>query len=388
MKIIFADYYSTGTNHLFFNATAIEAVLSASNVEWVGLCGYRQHLNNIRTILEERELSPLHYFPQADPPSRKTSRAQQGRQTMCVYQQCLRTIAKENPDHVIFLAFEHTLWPIFVLGWLRPRIRKLTFDLTAFLHHPYRIRVGRFKPWLWHHLIDTTDFNRIVLSTCVKQSMDAFWGECNTLLWQHPSYTHLKPWNCSDERIIQRNDGVIRFFLAGRQAMLAARNGFLETFINACDIVSKNTNKQIEIYTTVTSTFSVANNPKMTITLLPQRLPNNDFTTMLKTCNYVVFTAEEDVEYRASGILMDSLTYGTPVFAPFAGHFRYIATATGSCASPGWFYKNFGEINTILQQVMACTPAAYSLMANAAMTYAQELSLTNQGAKLRTLLSI
>lgn len=247
------------------------------------------------------------------------------RRYFCIFYYLIRNSEK----NIWFLSVDNTYFPIFALI-LSPFLRQKTIHVV--IHNNLRtLSISATKRKLFSLLNNTLDLHYIVLTEEMKMVWDSSFDQ-KAILLKHPI--------CGNDRAseIDFSNQETTFLLVGRQAEIWIKEGKMQSF----KIAFSNSNVKVKILVSSNLLNCHKKHTNITLDKLPKYMPTSAYEEAFKQTTFVLFPASDEINYRASGVLLDTIARGRIFIAPQQGHFKEF----GNC---GLFYS-YNNLEEILHK--------------------------------------
>ncbi|MFR0677342.1 hypothetical protein [Dysgonomonas mossii] len=352
-NILFIEPLCKDKEHLSFNSDLINHLKQASQISF---CGEKQYLQNIEAELIKLQES---YCIQYE----KFSIKELIRRYIFIW----KTIANNIDRYSTFLfsSFDNTLFSIFsILFFFLGCYKMRKKSNILFIHNNiYSLKKNRLKKYLLKISIKFYNWKCIVLTEKMKMVFEQEMKYNNILLYPHPYYTV--------KRIEKKNLETIKLILIGRQADWAIKSSFLDNLI---DELNKINTKKIELH--ISTAKQITYQVNFPLYIYP-KLSKEEYDQLFNIASFVMFPYNYSDIYRASGVLMDAISFNTSFIAPKVGHF----TDFLDC---GFFYSNVNEISVILSEILNISSVEYQAFQNQIMK--KKKIINQEKSKLLSLL--
>ena len=229
-----------------------------------------------------------------------------------------RTLRKYRFAKKIFLSFDNIIFPVFVVLLQRLLANSSNFVI---MHNnlPGLVR-SRWKRWLMRTAITKGNFAILSLTQENHKYCQLFFSDSRSVYLPHPLYL---PQNNSNQ--CDSMEGVNhKFVFIGRQADLAVESGFIYQFVTILNEIAAAHNVEAEVIVASAAYSKIINvetNSKLSLKRITHYLSFDEYSSLIECATFVVFPDSSMNKLRASGVLIDCISLGTPFLAPSYGHF-------------------------------------------------------------------
>jgi hypothetical protein len=322
-EILVVEPLCSNNEHLSFNFDLIQTLAEKYDISF---CGNSEYIDNLeKTNLEFKKTYSLLYH--------KYSIKELFKRYIHIWKILLKN--RKNNSIILFSSFDNTLFSIFCILYFFIGGFKLRKRIVLVCHNNLYTLKKNYTKRFFFKISCILYKIRIIVLTEKMFSISKNILSDNTFLYRHPYY----------KKDIQevKNNSICKLLLVGRQANYAVQSGFIYDIINILnDIKKENLDWQVElhigseIYGEVDSIFPVFKYPL---------IDNNTYTRLFNEASFILFPYNINDFYRASGVLMDAISYNTSFIAPRDGHFKEY----GDC---GFLYSNLSELSIIFNNLV------------------------------------
>lgn len=307
-ETIIVDFLNKGTSHRNFNQSFLSAIQPDKTIFYAN----NSHLNGI----------------DAQHPTRAIKEGKQPwfLQLIKIFFKSSITVKSKN---LIFLATDNYFIPALLLSFFPFFLNK---NLTIILHNNVGPLVSNSKKRLLFKVASSV--LKIKFIALTKNGRDAMKsvGFKNTHFIPHMNFTHFKTEKTPVN--IEFPASSINIVLIGRQAKF-----FIEKMLPKIDISFLKNIRFITLYKG--EILNKSNN----IIQIKDWLESNQLNYILSKADFSFFQ-NQNVKYRPSGILLDSITNFCPIIAPDVGHFSETKEF-----EVGFYYEKISDLLKILTTI-------------------------------------
>jgi hypothetical protein len=256
------------------------------------------------------------------------------------YRHIFKTIRQRSEAGcVVFLSTDNSLFPIFALiNLITLRHRKV---ICIVHNNLYALHKSRFKRRMFNTMASLTGARFLVLTESMLTLSRGILK--NVALLYHPFYRYPPSTKSGSHKT---------FLTLGRQGAQFYTSGMYHTFISACrNFIALNPQTQITLLFGLPGDVRLEPIDATNLRIIPRHgfIPHDEYERFLGSSNFFIFSEHEEVEFRASGTLIDTLSAGMAFIAPDRGHFREFGDS-GILYASGEFEQAIGKALLITDQ--------------------------------------
>lgn len=335
-NILFIEPLCREKEHLAFNSDLIQHI---QQLHEISFCGGSQYARNLEDRVNEFQSE---YTTAYNAPS--------GKELIKRYFFIWKTILKNIDKYsaLLFSSFDNTFFSLFSIlfypiGGYRMKKKSNILLIHNNLH---TLKNNRIKRYLLKTSIRLYHWKCIVLTEKMHSIFQQLMNS-DAYFYPHPYY---KVEYTADTTI-----DTVRLLLVGRQAEYAIKSSFLGDLISEINrITATGTNKrQVELH--ISSAMDIPQNNNFPIYTYP-KLTHGEYSNLFNSASFILFPYNYSDTFRASGILMDAISFETPFVAPQDGHFEEYR----GC---GFLYTQ-NTFSDIIQKCLNVSDDEYRLMIN------------------------
>ncbi len=317
MKILFVDPLNNGNSHIAFNRTIIGAALSQKHNTGI-LVARRDHI--LACEINTNQISDSKVVAVSPLPCRtEGSNILLLLQLLRAFFDALKQVRRHKPEILLLLSADNFVTPNAIRA-MRACLRGSSPRTLVFLHNNfYRILTSPAVRERWRKTLCTPGVEVLALTHGQMSLLrNHFPGTISHLVYP-PTYAHLKDFTY--HTVTTDQSCCPDFLFLGHHARLLGSSPAGGIFVKACDQAAVVIGRKITITTVGLSEFN-ASAPNVDLCLVTNRISYQEYMTIIHRSKFMVFLRDVDSDYRASGVLTDALTAGTPFLAPRAGPYE------------------------------------------------------------------
>ncbi len=313
--IVFLDPINKGYSHVYFNASIL-SLFKAVPGKTI-LIGDRGQVRNVLTLAKADNIAP----------SFISVKSALKRKVLALFLTLLKSVFRSKD--ICFLSFDNTIVPLFLITFrpllFRSRLTLIVHNnLDTLLKNPLKRRLHRIALSLYNG-------RSIVLTKKMYEIYSDLFPQIRCAFLPHPNYIGLIKFSYKRNLV---NTGTINILLLGRQAKLLT---------SVLPKLNLERHKNITFITSLSSENYPLHIPN--VKFLPRKPDFDEYYTLLREADFVLFANDDDLANRASGILIDCISLSCPIIGPAKGHFLEFGSEFG------FLYDSYSSLRGVLEKI-------------------------------------